>query len=138
MKEETKINKEIKKLKECVKEKDERLKKQSKRIEKIESRYSTIKWGFIISFIVVGFVLLGFTMIYIYGNLPDAVTTTGGGANDSLSGVTYNFVDPLQLVGYPVICFLAFVGFLTVLYIVHWLIKDRIEANEKRKERWSN
>jgi len=126
----------IDKLEKCVKEKDERLKKQSRRIEKIENRYSTIIWIFIISFIVVGFILLGFTMFHIHGNLPDAITSTDGGANGSLSGKTLNFVDPLQFVGFPIICFLAFVGFLTVLYIAHGLIKDRIEANDRYRERY--
>ena len=119
MKEETKINKEIDKLKECVKEKDRRLKNQSRRIEIIESRFTTIKWIIAISIIVVGFILLGYTMVHIHDNLPDAITVTDGGVNGSLSGSQYNFVDSLQLVGYPVICILAFIGFLTMLWIVY-------------------
>ena len=134
-KNEIKINKEIIKLKECVKEKDERLKKQSRRIEKIESRYSTIVWSFIIAFVVAGFILLGYTMYHIDSNLPAATTFTNSIANDTLSGKVLNFIDPLQFFGYYIICFLAFVGFITVLYIVHWLIKDHIEAKERRRKR---
>lgn len=133
MKEETKIDKEIIKLKECVKEKDDRLKKQSRRIEKIEDRHSTIIWIFIISFIVVGFGSLGYVMIDIDGNLPDAISSVEG---KTISGITYVYDDPLQYFGYGIICILAFVGFLTLLYIAHWLIKNRIEANDRYRERY--
>lgn len=117
-KKERAINKEIKQLKECVKDKDKRLKEQADRIETIETRYSKIVWCFIISFVVAGFILLGYTMTHIYSKLPDAVTKASSGIS------RFELLDPLQFVGFYLICFLAFVGFIALLFLVHMILKD--------------
>lgn len=126
-KKETDVKREIKKLKECVKEKDIRLRDQSDRIEKIENRYSIIIWAFLLSFISIGFVLLGVTMIHVYNNLPNAVIYEGGifldGINNTSIG-SFEIVDALQLVGYYLICFLAFVGFIALIILCYVILHD--------------
>ena len=115
-KKEKAINKEIKQLKDCVKEKDQRLKEQANRIETIETRHSNIVWCFIISSVVAGFILLGYTMTHIYSKLPDAVEAAGSGMS------RYSFLDPLQFFGFYLICFLAFIGFIALLFVINIII----------------
>ncbi len=126
IKKEKAINKEIRQLKECVRDKDKRLKEQKEeikeqdeRIETIESRHSTIVWGFVISFVIAGFILLGYTMTHVYSKLPDAVTKA---ASSGLS--RFDFLDPLQFFGFYLICFLAFVGFIALLFVVYKIMED--------------